>query len=134
LEPLGGYLLLASKLWTAGKEFSGGWNFGPVETNHATVRELIESIIRITGKGAYEVPPAEKNMHEARLLKLDISRANALLNWKPVLNYEETIEFTGNGYIQQSGNGKNIYHERAGQLIKYLYLSESKGIRCLLPK
>src|SRR5690606_9845462 len=29
LEPLGGYLLLAERLWNDGHQFAEGWNFGP---------------------------------------------------------------------------------------------------------
>ena len=120
LEPLGGYLLLASRLWSHGAEFSGGWNFGPVETNCATVRELIESIIRITGKGGFDIPPAEKAPHEARLLKLDISKANALLKWRPVLSFAETVEFTVIGYLNELESSANLYEKRVEQINSYM--------------
>lgn len=128
LEPLGGYLLLASKLWTDGAAFSGGWNFGPVETNCATVRELIESIIRITGTGGYEVPSTGKPPHEARLLKLDISKANALLKWRPVLNFEETVEVTAKGYIDAFQPVKNIYQKRRDQIDDYIFKAKERNM------
>lgn len=119
LEPLGGYLLLGSKLLTEGKVFSGGWNFGPVETNHATVRELIESIIRITGKGGFEVPASGEGLHEATLLKLDISKANLYLQWRPVLDFNETIEFTTHGYSDEMENDHDIFNRRVEQIRQY---------------
>lgn len=128
LEPLGGYLLLASRLWQDGAVFSGGWNFGPVETNNATVRELIESIIRITGTGGYEVPPAEKALHEARLLKLDISKANTLLKWRPVLNFEETVEFTAKGYMDGFQSVNNMYQKRLDQIDGYIFKTKERNI------
>ena len=129
LEPLGGYLLLASQIWTNGAVFSGGWNFGPVETNCATVRELIESIIRITGTGGYEVPPAEKALHEARLLKLDISKANSLLKWRPVLGFEETVTFTVNGYLDEVKSPGTLYEKRVNQIKSYIdKASKNKSI------
>ena len=131
LEPLGGYLLLASKLWTDGKAFSGGWNFGPLETNHASVRELIEAIIRKSGKGGYEVPVAEKAMLEARLLKLDISKATALLNWIPVLNFEETVEFTANGYLNVIHSTEKMFQKRFDQINNYIQKSNEKNITWL---
>lgn len=127
LEPLGGYLLLAAKLWTDGSIFSGGWNFGPVETNHATVRELIEAIIRITKTGGFEVPPAEKDLHEARLLKLDISKATALLRWRPVMNFYETVEFTANGYLDVIHSSDEIYQKRVDQIEKYIFKSQERN-------
>ena len=119
LEPIGGYLLLASKLWINGKTFSGGWNFGPVETNHASVRELIESIIRITGKGGYEVPNTENAFHEASLLTLDISKANALLKWRPMLSFEETVAFTVKGYLDALKSHENLYEQMVDQIGLY---------------
>lgn len=120
LEPLGGYLLLASKLWTDGRLLSGGWNFGPVETNCATVRDLVESIIRMTGKGGYEVPPSEEKPHEARLLKLDISKANAMLKWRPVLRFDETVGFTVTGYLDELTSSGSLYIKRVDQINSYV--------------
>ena len=120
LEPLGGYLLLASKLWTDGKVFSGGWNFGPVETNFATVQVLIEMIIRITGKGEYEIPPTEKAPHEAMLLKLDISKANAILKWRPALRFDETVDYTVRGYLDELTTSVSLYGKRVDQINSYV--------------
>ena len=120
LEPLGGYLLLASKLYTEGAAFSGGWNFGPVETNCATVRVLIESIIGAAKTGANEVPASENAPHEATLLKLDISKANALLNWRPSLSFEETIGFTVTGYLDEMHSPENLYEKRVDQIKAYV--------------
>ena len=33
----------------------------------------------------------EKNHHEAKLLKLDITKAKTKLNWEPILDLEETL-------------------------------------------
>lgn len=128
LEPLGGYLLLASKLWTDGAVFSGGWNFGPADTNNATVKELVESIIRIIGEGGYEVPYIENPQHEAKLLKLDISKANALLNWKPVLNFTETVRLTVGGYTDEFKKGNEIISNRLDQIQYYLKKTIQNGI------
>lgn len=128
LEPLGGYLLLASKLWKEGLAFSGGWNFGPVETNNNSVKVLIDSIIRFTGKGEYEVSFAEKAPHEARLLKLDISKASTLLKWKPVLSFEETVEFTARDYMDSVKPGENHYKNKVEQIDKYIVKAQELNI------
>ena len=128
LEPLSGYLLLGSKLLREGVSFSGGWNFGPVETNTCTVRELIESIMQITGRGNYSAPPVEKAPHEARLLKLDISKANALLRWKPALNFRETVEFTARGYMDELDGKADLHACRLAQLDQYLQLAAERGL------
>lgn len=126
LEPLGGYLLLGSKLWSGGKRFSGGWNFGPVETNHATVRELIEALINISGMGAYQAPEMQDQPHEANLLKLDISKANTVLKWKPVLNFTQTVDFTASGYLEQLKSADNMLAHRNYQIKTYTAKSFDK--------
>jgi CDP-glucose 4,6-dehydratase len=128
LEPLGGYLLLASKLWKDGSAFSGGWNFGPVETNNNSVKSLIDAIIRITGTGGYEVPPSEKAPHEAQLLKLDISKASALLKWRPVLDFEETVAFTAKGYIDEFQSMNTIYQKRTDQIEDYILKARTRNL------
>ena len=120
LEPLGGYLLLASKLYTDGAAYSGGWNFGPADTNCATVRELVESIIRAAGKGGYEAPPIEKALHEAQMLKLDISKATALLKWRPALRFDETVDFTARGYLDDLNSTASLYEKRVHQIKSYV--------------
>ena len=42
LEPLGGYLALAEKLYTKGNKFSEGWNFGPKQEGAKTVEWIVE--------------------------------------------------------------------------------------------
>ncbi|MEI7513633.1 MAG: hypothetical protein WCJ74_03380, partial [bacterium] len=91
-----------------------------VETNHATVRNLIESLIRYSGKGGYEVPPSENALHEARLLKLDISKANTLLNWHPVLNFSETIDYTAKGYLAELQTSGDMLNNRLQQIQNYI--------------
>jgi CDP-glucose 4,6-dehydratase len=128
LEPLSGYLLLGAMLWNYGEKFSGGWNFGPVETNCCSVLALIENIIQITGKGGYIVPPSEKAPHEAMLLKLDISKANILLKWRPALTLNETVEFTAKGYLDELKGNADLYSCRSEQLNQYLKIACDRGI------
>ena len=128
LEPLSGYLLLGSMLWIEGKRFSGGWNFGPVETNTSSVKELIEAIMKVCGKGGYKIPPTDKVPHEAQLLKLDISKANYLLKWRPVLDFMETVEFTATGYMDELSGKSNLYSCRKTQLKKFLQFASDRKI------
>ncbi len=128
LEPLSGYLLLAARLFDDGSRFAGGWNFGPVETNTCAVRELIEKLISISGRGSYSVPPSEKAPHEAQLLKLDISKANTLLKWRPVLSFRETVEFTASGYMDELTGNSNLYACRLAQLEQYIRLAANHRI------
>lgn len=119
LEPLGGYLLLGERLYLEGKQYSGGWNFGPEESNHHTVKELIDTLITFCPEGSYVSSGEKQALHEAGLLKLDISKAENELGWKPVLNFDETVEFTAKGYIAETQTD-NIYSHRLSQIENYI--------------
>jgi CDP-glucose 4,6-dehydratase len=58
-------------------------------------------------------------LHEAGLLKLDITKAVNFLGWKPKLNFEETIQFTIQGYQEELNPQNNIYDCRVKQIESY---------------
>ncbi|MHB8336534.1 MAG: CDP-glucose 4,6-dehydratase [Ignavibacteriaceae bacterium] len=127
LEPLSGYLHLASKLFMEGQTFSGGWNFGPLDSSNHSVYELIEKIINYYGKGEVEYDSDSTKLHEANILKLDISKAAWFLKWKPVLNFEELIKFTVDGYKDELSS-QNLYEKRKNQIIDYINIAHQKNI------
>jgi CDP-glucose 4,6-dehydratase len=100
LEPLSGYLLLASKMYEDGEKYSGAWNFGPDRKPVITVEELVKSLIKHWGHGRYKdlSKGSSGEPHEAQSLMLDISKAINLLNWSPTLSVNEAIEYTVNWY------------------------------------
>ena len=83
LEPLSGYLMLAERLITNGPEFSEGWNFGPVKQDARPVQWVVERLISQWGAGASWQKDGAEHPHEARFLKLDISKSAERLHWKP---------------------------------------------------
>lgn len=127
LEPLSGYLQLASKLLIEGKKYSGGWNFGPRDSNHYSVKELINRSIAILGSGSFITPTIETKRHEAHLLKLDISKAMKMLNWKPALDFQNTVSFTVAGY-QAELQGNDIYSQRVNQITEYIAIAQKQDI------
>ncbi len=94
LEPLGGYLLLAQKLSDDVYKYSGAWNFGPLAEDNLTVEDLVKKAIQVWGKGNYHTPSDNKALHEAGLLKLDISKAASELQWKPKWDAAKAITRT----------------------------------------
>ncbi len=115
LEPLRGYMLLAQKLFLEGKKYQGGWNFGPDLENAQNVKTLIENIISNTKKGSLEITENHQAPHEATFLHLDITKANHYLGWKPLLNFEKTIEFVVNTYQTK----ENFWENRILQIENY---------------
>jgi len=93
LEPLSGYLLLAQKMWEEPTKYCEAWNFGPYEKDIATVKEIVEKVINLWGKGKYEVE-SDTQFHEAGLLRLDISKAMIKLGWYPKWNLDIALEKT----------------------------------------
>ncbi len=103
LDPLYGYLLLASELHEAPMNsellslLSSGFNFGPDPASNRTVRELVEELLRYW-PGRWENHSDLRAPHEARLLQLCIDKARALLQWKPLLEFEESVQWTCDWY------------------------------------
>jgi CDP-glucose 4,6-dehydratase len=98
LEPLSGYLTLASKQTEDPILFADSYNFGPHLTDNLTVQEITEASIKIWGSGNYIVPNFENQLHEAGLLTLDITKAEKLLGWQPRFAAIEAIRKTLDWY------------------------------------
>lgn len=96
LEPVGGYLNLAEKLYVDGKKYAEGFNFGPAKTDHADVENIILKMNQHwDNKIKYQIEPAsDKNPHEAHLLSLDCTKAYEVLKWKPKWNLDQALKNT----------------------------------------
>ena len=92
LEPLGGYLLLAQRLYEAGTEFAQSWNFGPVQTDAKTVEWVVKTLCKLWGKDAgYEILQEGQGMREAQALQLDCSKTRRQLGWTPSWTLEQAL-------------------------------------------
>ncbi len=101
LEPIAGYLQLASALKSQPIQFNHAFNFGPYPDDHITVKELVGIAIDTWGHGSWHDASTYNQPHEAGLLKLDITKAINELNWKPKLNAAQAIEWTVDWYKQK---------------------------------
>jgi len=117
LEPLGGYLLLGEKLLQNRSEFVGAWNFGPYLSNVINVKELVKKVIIAYGMGEYIIQNNMNSQAEANFLSLDITKAINKLSWKPLLNIDETIDFTIEWY--KNYNSTNVFNFCHNQITKY---------------
>ncbi len=98
LEPLAGYLKLAQKLYEGEKQFAEAWNFGSNETDAKPVGWILEEIKRIWNDEVnWEIADGNQP-HEAKILKLDSTKAKNELIWLPKLSLEEAINLTINWY------------------------------------
>jgi CDP-glucose 4,6-dehydratase len=98
LEPLRGYLLVAARLLAGDRKAACAWNFGPGPDAEVPVGEVAARLIKRWGQGKIVVAPEANAVHEARLLRLDISQAAALLGWRPRLPLAEGLDWTAEWY------------------------------------
>jgi CDP-glucose 4,6-dehydratase len=93
LEPLRGYLMLAERLSEDTPKFASGWNFGPADSDARPVSWIAEKLACSWGDNASWHRDETTHPHEAHFLKLDASKAKALLNWHPVLPLNQALEW-----------------------------------------
>ncbi|MCW5632273.1 MAG: CDP-glucose 4,6-dehydratase [Rubrivivax sp.] len=94
LEPLHGYLVLAEHLYDRqGHDYSGGWNFGPPEASERTVGWIIRRLYDLWGVSFDWKRDEDRGPPESTFLKLDASKARALLGWRPKLDLDTTLRW-----------------------------------------
>lgn len=117
LEPLSGYLQLGAALMN-GLDVCSAWNFGPAIDNTRTVAELARRIIEYWGSGQWHDASDPQAPHEARLLRLDITKAERELGWTPRWNFEEAVAQTVAWYRAQR-DGAEMGEFMLRQIAKY---------------
>jgi len=90
LEPLFGYMKLIESLHSKPIDFSGGWNFGPRDESVKDVKWILESMQKLLPEAKWGIENST-HLHEAQLLKLDISKATSKLDWKPTWALDKTL-------------------------------------------
>ena len=131
LEPLSGYLSLGAELY---KEESlnrnTSFNFGPDSKVNKNVGELIDEM-----KDLWKNSPGWINKFiddgkpEANLLKLCCDRANILLEWYPVMGFEETIEFTMSWYTNYYIDKNSVFDYTMKQINDYTSKAKNQNIK-----
>lgn len=98
LEPLSGYMLLASKMLQEPTKYCEGWNFGPRAESITPVWDVATMLTKYYGKGVLKDVSDPNALHEANLLMLDISKAKFQLGWEPRTNIEQCCQLTADWY------------------------------------
>lgn len=119
LEPLSGYLLLCQRLYTEGEDYSEAWNFGPQDSDAQSVEWIVN---QMHDKWPNEHPGyqvvRQDHTHEAKMLKLDCSKALNKLHWTPRWRLDKALDATIQwvvGYLE----GKDIKELCIQQIAEY---------------
>jgi CDP-glucose 4,6-dehydratase len=127
LEPLSGYLLLASRLLQDHKgEYCQAFNFGPAVQSNRSVKDLVEKIIYCWGDGSWMHIDPEIVHHESSLLNLSIDKAYHKLGWSPKWNFDETIARTIEWYKVAQHDPSALRSFTLGQIRLYQALAKSE--------
>lgn len=125
LEPLSGYMQLALAQIDR-PDFADGWNFGPDRAEERPVADVARAVVDALGAGDIIHDPAAADLHEAKLLRLDVSKARAELGWRPRMSFEQTISLTADWYGRWS-RGEDAGALCREQISFFETLSESQS-------
>ncbi len=130
LEPLSGYLSLGVELAISNDKHGEAYNFGPPSKQNHSVQNLIEEMARYWESVCWnDISQGGEYLPEAGLLKLDCDKALSHLNWRPALEFEETVRMTVEWYKLYYENSKsNMYDFSISQINEFTSLAESRGI------
>ncbi|MEG2515142.1 MAG: CDP-glucose 4,6-dehydratase, partial [Bacteroidaceae bacterium] len=120
LEPLSGYMQLASKMWEEPTRYCEGWNFGPRAESITSVWEVASQVVANYGKGELKDLSDPNALHEANLLMLDINKAKFQLGWEPRMNINQCIELTTDWYKRYTSmDGYKLCVEQINKYIQF---------------
>lgn len=109
LEPLFGYLILAVHLLRDdGARWAEPWNFGPNAEDEITVRELIEQVCREWGSGTWIQGLQPEGVREPRMLRLDSTKAQKALGWRPRWRLQRAVAETVRWYKAYYNRTKSV--------------------------
>ena len=127
LEPLHGYLKLASELRNKKAINGQSFNFGPKKYDNKTVIDVIKEVKKNIDKGSWKITRTNKQKNkEAKLLYLNSNKAKKYLNWKSLLSFSEGIKFTSDwykSYLTIKGKKRIITFD---QIDKYMKIARNR--------
>jgi CDP-glucose 4,6-dehydratase len=116
---------LAVHLSTGGEAYTGPWNFGPETDSNRSVRQLVERVVAVWGGGEVNFAQNRRGQpHEASLLSLNCDKAKHRLKWRPLWDFDQTVEETIMWYRQVDGGG-DAWEVTREQITRYMDLSRS---------
>jgi CDP-glucose 4,6-dehydratase len=118
LEPLSGYLLLGACLGRGEAAAADAWNFGPDPADAVRVEELARRLAERWGGIEVEAAP-DGGPPETSLLRLDSTRAQRRLGWRPLLSLAERVEWTVDWYRRWQADPADVWRTTQDQIDHY---------------
>ena len=130
LEPLSGYLALASALSSNNSLHGEAYNFGPPAHQNFSVQLLIDEMAKYWDNVRWnDISQSQEHLHEAGLLKLNCDKALFDLKWTPSLQFEETIRMTVMWYKKfYEQNTGSMYDFSMHQITEYTHFAQERGV------
>lgn len=111
LDPLRGYLSLAQSIWDQ-PDRAGPYNFGPPAQNEIEVADLVREFARVWGGSVRWETAQAPPFWEAPALRLDSTKAQAVLGWRARVGIGEALAWTAEWYraFQSGGDAGALMH------------------------
>lgn len=103
LEPVNGYLMLAKKIWEE-PEYAGPYNFGPDTDDIKSVRDVVEATKFYIPDFDVEYGQEKADFRETDYLRLQISKAQDVLGFRPKWPFDRAIRQTLMWYVGYLAN------------------------------
>jgi CDP-glucose 4,6-dehydratase len=130
LEPLSGYLVLASELAKENKFHGQAYNFGPSSDQNYPVSELINEMAKYWDHVRWnDISVSQDHVHEAGLLKLNCDKALFDLDWRPSMQFSDTVKMTVEWYKYYYQNSdQSMYDLTVSQIHEYTKIAKAQDI------
>lgn len=134
LEPLSGYLMLASSLANDPGLNGEPFNFGPAAQQNYAVAELLDEIKVHWPGAAWKDVSGSSPFHEAGLLKLCCDKALHKIGWQPMMNFAETVRLTSSWYRAfYESSDTDVWDLTRCQIAEYEILARDRGAIWAVP-
>jgi CDP-glucose 4,6-dehydratase len=129
LEPLSGYLALASAL-TKRQELHGEpFNFGPPAQQNHSVLELVQAMSCHWSQVRWSVASGlDEGPYESGLLKLNCDKALHYLRWQATMSFEDTVRMTAEWYCAFYHQPDKIASTTLNQIAAYSEMAQKHGL------
>ncbi len=126
LEPLGAYLFIGSILLKKKNNINfQNFNVGPRKNINKNVIDLIKLIKKDLKNLNYKII-RDKSDKEAKLLRLNCNKIYKSIGWKPIYNFEQTINNTILWYKNYYFKKNNMYDFSVKQITSYIKIAQKK--------